>query len=430
MKNIHYLIIISLLLFCLDAIAQDDKQYKEYKDSILVKTDTTFIKVGGAVRFNTMYTIYEGNSYPLPTENRNGMFWDTWRFEAMGQAKGIGLTFEYRFYPGFNTHFIKKGYLSYSLSINKHLELGVTQVPFGMLEFLGNSWWFQLPYYVGLEDDYDTGIKYNWFKDNWSFHLGYFLMAEPRGVSEPGFGSFTSARYSYDVIPEDGYNGNHERNQGNFRAEYSGSKFLMGVSTQLGEIYNSQTENSFFHWAAALHGKYNFSKKANVKLQVTHYEYVNNTDDAGQSVDYVNMGAYGFGTYQVASEATILSLGLSYEIPVLWGPVSSLTFYEDYSYMNKYGTLVIHNELIDYVSSHHNVLGFLVTAGNIYTYFDIASGINQPWLSSSFGGSALGVGRAEAVDKLPGVLEDGEINKPDEYPSINTRFNINIGYYF
>ncbi len=397
-----------------------------------VDRDTTYIKVGGAVRFNTMFTVYEGETFDLPTENRNGLFWDTFRFEANGKTNGVELNFEYRFYPGFNSHFLKKGYLGYAFRDNSELQLGVTQVPFGMLEFLGNSWWFQLPYYVGLEDDYDTGIKYQFKRGDWNFHIAYFLMAEPRGVSEPDFGSFMSARYSYDVIPEDGYNGNKERNQLNARAEYKKNGFLAGASGQLGNIYNSNTKDIMLHYAAALHTKIPVARNMAIKFQATHYAYPGITDDDGTEADYINMGGYGFGTYRVASEATILSLGLSWTKKVNWGPIDEIVFYEDYSYMHKYGSFRENGSDIPFVASQHNVLGFLVKAGNIYTYFDIASGINQPWLSDSFGGPALSSGRGENVGSAPGPSpeEPGEVNILDKSPPINTRFNINLGYYF
>lgn len=394
--------------------------------------DTTYINIGGAVRFNTMYSIYEGETFDLPAENRNGVFWDVFRFEANGKTNGIELNFEYRFYPGFNTHFLKKGYFGYEFDNGSELQLGVTQVPFGMLEFLGNSWWFQLPYYVGLEDDYDTGIKYHFQRGDWTFHAAYFLMAEPRGVSEPDFGSFMSARYSYDVIPEDGYNGNKERNQLNMRAEYDNDNFLVGASGQLGEIYNSNTKNSSLHYAAALHAKFSVAPNMDVKLQATHYAYPDITADEGTDANYINMGAYGFGTYRVASEASIFSVGLSWTQEVNLGPIDEIVFYEDYSYMHKYG--VFNEGGIDkpFVASQHNVLGFLVKAGNIYTYFDIASGINQPWLSNSFGGSALSSGRGVDVANAPGpsAEDPNEVNRLDESPTVNTRFNINLGYYF
>ncbi|HKL02696.1 MAG TPA: hypothetical protein VJ911_03435, partial [Cryomorphaceae bacterium] len=274
MKREHLLIIFISLGSALSLSAQENR-------------DTTFINIGGAVRFNTMFTIYEEETFELPTENRNGLFWDTFRFEANGKTKGIELNFEYRFYPGFNTHFLKKGYLGYSFRDESELQFGVTQVPFGMLEFLGNSWWFQLPYYVGLEDDYDTGIKYRFQRGDWDFHIAYFLMAEPRGVSEPDFGSFMSARYSYDVIPEDGYNGNKERNQLNLRAEYQKNDFLAGISGQLGNIYNSNTKDIMLHYAAAVHTKIPVAQNMNIKFQATHYAYPDITTDEGTSADYI-----------------------------------------------------------------------------------------------------------------------------------------------
>ncbi len=397
--------------------------------------DTTWVKLGGAVRTNTMYTIYEEQTAPLPTENRAGLFWDTFRMEVEGSTRGIGFTFEYRFYPGFNSHFLKKGFLSYDFKQNQRLEAGITRVPFGMLPVLGNSWWFQLPYYVGLEDDWDTGLKYRYTKKKWTFHAAYFLMAEPRGVSEPGFGSFMSARYSYDIIPADGYNGNKERNQGSLRLEYATSKLKIGLSGQAGEIYNSITEKSGGAFATALHAGYSFTENMNLKFQATHYTHTNVTSDSGIAVDYVNMGAYGFGTYQVASTASIISLGLSYNLDLEWGPIESITFYEDYSYMHKQGEVNINGVPWAYQNSHHNVLGFLVTAGSIYAYFDIASGINQPWLSNAFGGSALSSGRGVNTEFLPGADTDAsqpgiQGNAIDRDPPINTRFNINFGYYF
>ena len=56
-----------------------------------------------------------------------------------------------------------------------------------------------------------------------------------------------------------------------------------------------------------------------------------------------------------------------------------------------------------------NVTGAMFTAGNIYAYFDMAAGKNQPWLGSQWTG-ALAEGTPDA---------DWEM-----------RFNINVGYYF
>ncbi len=376
-----------------------------------------------------MYTIYEGQTFDLPTENRNGVFWDTFRLEAAAGWNNAFFYFEYRFYPGFNAHFIKKGFLGYHFNPQLEIQAGIVQVPFGKLEFVGNSWWFQLPYYVGVEDDYDTGFKLKWTKNEWLFHFAYFLMAEPRGVSEPDFGNFMSARYSYDVIPEDGYNGNKERNQVNARIQYEKGNTQVGISLQAGEIFNSNVHSSFAHFAAAMHMVYKPTNHMQIVFQGTYYKYPNSISDDGQPTEVLNMGAYGFGTYQVANEATILSAGLSYRKDVRWGIIEAITFYEDYSIMLKNGNTLIAGGIESFQNSQMNVLGFLLSGKFLYFYFDIASGINHPWLSDAFGGAALGSGRAENVYAPPGEDFDGNINQIDRSPPINTRFNINLGIY-
>lgn len=95
------------------------------------------------------------------------------------------------------------------------------------------------------------------------------------------------------------------------------------------------------------------------------------------------------------------TLGVSYSLPVSLGPISNITFYNDYTLTKK--------KKDEFADTQQNILGMLVTAGSIYTYFDIASGKNQPWLTNNFG-AGLGAGS-----------EDAEWN---------TRLNINIGYYF
>ena len=56
---------------------------------------------------------------------------------------------------------------------------------------------------------------------------------------------------------------------------------------------------------------------------------------------------------------------------VNWEPVSSLQFYNNYGYLEKVNS--------DFADSVMNVTRVLVTAVNVYTYFDAAVK-NQPWL--------------------------------------------------
>jgi hypothetical protein len=174
----------------------------------------------------------------------------------------------------------------------------------------------------------------------------------------------------------------------------------LGASVQVGGIYNGTEtiEEAEVSTAFAGHVNANFGN-FNFKGEFINYSY-NAQGDGGQDLDIVQMGAYGFN-YPVASEASMYVAGLAYSIPVEIGPISNIQAYVDYTFMDK--------SLEELNDAHHLVPGFLISAGAIYTYVDLALGKNQPWLTDSFG---LGLGEG---------VED---------PDWNARFNINMGYYF
>ena len=352
--------------------------------------------VGGAMRYNIVSESY--NEGPTNTY----FTWDTWRLNVDGSAAGVDLSFEYRFYPTFGTHFIHHGYLGYAFSDNVYMELGVTQVPFGITPYASHSWWFQIPYYVGLEDDYDMGINFDITpSDKFKLSLAYFRQAEPQGPIFGGDVNFSgpgAGRYSYDITYAQGQS-NRELNQFNARAAYNVTEDVeIGASAQFGQIFNAVQAEYNTATAFAGHVVANFSG-FNFKGEFIAYDY-GAVDDAGNDLDIVTMGAYGFN-YGVAAKANIIAAGLAYSIPVEWGPISNIQPYVDYS--------VVQKSESNFEDTQHLVPGFLVTAGNIYTYVDLAIGKNQPWLTSSFG-QGLGAGDPDA--------------------EWNMRFNINIGYYF
>lgn len=409
-----------------DTTTGSKKEMLEYTSGIeenRVNRDTTYLQIGGALRFNYVRTNYEQGTAPLGTSLRNDFTMDTWRLNINAESKGLLMSFEYRFYPTFNTHFLHHGWFGYNITKHTQVQLGVSQVPFGNLKYASHSWWFQTPYYVGLEDDYDMGIKVRHKSDRWEAAVAYYLLAEPRGTSDPTYGPYSAARYSYDIVPVPG-NNNVERNQFNLRGMYNFAGTRIGASLQRGQVINLATNHIGSHTAGAIHLDGNYGR-FNVKAEYLKYGYNDLRNDAGQQLDVVQMGAYGFGSYDVAAAASMYVAGVSYSLPVKLGPVSNITFYNDYTYTDKKGSRTYGGEKFSFVNTEQNVLGALLSAGKIYTYIDWAAGKNHPWLTEYFGGQALGVGHG--IDPSKPV---SSTNKPNTDPRWNSRFNINIGYYF
>lgn len=365
--------------------------------------DKPKLKIGGALRFN-----YNLSTWKEGQKKRGGDFgYDIFRVNVQGEHKGVKINAEYRLYSqAFGGGVLKQGWLGYDLNAQDNIQLGLTQVPFGNTQYNSHNWFFSINYYLGLEDDHDMGVKFTHKGEQWEYSLGYFANAE-----ELVFGNnsdISNSRYSYDVASIDLTGDgnlelrNKEVNQFNGKLSYVSSQdhetHKLGVSGQIGGLYNLDTEEMGHHYALAIHYEY-VRKQFDAKLQVTHYAH-RAKNPSGQRRDIMGLTAYGF-PYTIASEATTFTAGVAYAIPVDWRPISNLQVYNDFGAMIKRAS--------SFEPSLMNVTGVLITAGQLYTYLDFAAGKDQPWLGPVWT-SALAEG-------TPGA-------------SWEMRFNINFGYYF
>lgn len=360
------------------------------------------LRIGGAFRVNFIYKDWD-EEYQDPGE----LAFDTARLNLDLEKDALIGSLEYRYYRekhsgGHDYSMLHHGWLGWRFGEGQEAHLGVSRVPFGILPYASHSWFSQIAYYVGLEDDYDLGAKYLGQWGSWDFRAAWFLRSESLGHGD----SDDSARYSYDLVRE-GTEGNRERNQFNLRlARNFGfaaeGTVELGVSFQYGQVPNDNTDERGDQLAVAAHLDGNWGRW-NLMLQAVRYRYdVENDPELDASADgsFVVMGAFD-AAYHVASEADIYSVGLSYTLPVRWGPVTALTFYDDYSVLRKREE--------GFVDSTQNVLGCSVSAGMFLVYIDLATGKNHPWLGGDW------------TDGLAGGVEgDGR----------HTRFNINFGFYF
>jgi len=401
--------------------------------------------VGGAIRYNYRYMDWEDEGYARTNKDQGGEFLlDTYRINVDGTYDGIDLSMEYRFYAGYNM--VHHGYMGYSFDEHNTIQLGISQAPFNIQPYASHNWFFSIAYYIGLEDNYDAGLKYIHKSGPWSLQLAFYKNS---GGNYTG-NSDASSRYSYDIVPEASaiswlsgeVSNNRENNQFNGRLAYTvpageNGSVELGVSGMYGQLYNlalgklsdmdpadaqALYTGSTDAWGDryAVGGHINATFSAFNLMAYAIYLQVNpktlNSSEltgAGSAAGYlpdfgdsvVVFGAYDF-PYTVASEGWVLAFEPAYTVKVDWGPITSLQFYNDFSVYVKSDKRF--NDSTDVKPTLHNITGVLVSAGKVYTYVDVAQGKNNPWLGNYTNGLAQG--------------------NPDAEWKI--RFNVNFGYYF
>jgi hypothetical protein len=349
--------------------------------------DNDGIRVGGAVRLN-----YAWRDYDAQNRDRLGDFeLELFRVDVVGTIGRVMLDAQYRWYNDFEA--IHHAWFGYQFTEDVHAELGITQVPFGILPWASHSFWFGGTYYLGFEDDYDTGLKLVQRRGPWTFHYAFFKNPEYSDDSRYG-------RYSFDLVTG-GDQQNSETNQINLRGErrltHGERSFTdVGMSLQLGQMYNRETRSSGHRNAAAVHADGHYGAY-HLQLQWIRYAY-SPRNPPGVSDDFVQLGAFNF-PFMVAAEADVVSLNIARAIDLNVSPITGATCYNNLT--------VIAPRVEDSASSVQNVTGCSVAAGGLFTYIDYVVGRNM-WFA---GGPGVGLSGPEA----------GEWH---------SRLNINFGFYF
>ena len=112
------------------------------------------VKLGGALRFQYNYSNWKEDN-----KNKGGDFaYDVFRLNANVVYKKLQLNAEYRFYPtSSGGGMLKSGWVGYHFNESHQLQVGLTEVPFGILPYTSNNFFFNINYYLGLEDDSEIG---------------------------------------------------------------------------------------------------------------------------------------------------------------------------------------------------------------------------------------------------------------------------------
>lgn len=347
------------------------------------------LSIGGSIRANYSLKLFDEDS-----KEKSGDFdFDVMTLTLNGKMEGIGIDLEYRFNAW--EHFVRKAYVYYDVDESWQLQVGINQVPFGNSPYISNSWWFGLPYYMGFEDDFDTGIKATYKTGSSSTDLAFYKSAE--------YGPTEAKRYAGDLYSGT-VNGSvyteEETNQINLRQRYELSygdlEANVGASLELGQTYYTQLSDTRDRMALAVHADLAYQDWG-LQAQVIKYDY-NGISTEDRDYQSVAISLYG-GTYEVADEGLIYSLNVKKSFQ--WSGLD-FTAYNDFGYMSP------ENSGEDYDSSTLNVTGVSIAKGPLFVYVDYISAKNMPFFAS----------------------ENNSIGLKQYNQGWDNRFNVNIGYYF
>lgn len=348
----------------------------------LAATEEVKVDLGGAVRLNYSWKDYGNDS--------NGTFdFELFRVDVNIKQEKWFLDAQYRWYQGFES--IHHAEVGHKFDKFNTIRVGVTQVPFGIETYASHSFWFGGTYYLGLEDDYDTGIKWRHISGDWTLDTAYFFNSE---YDSPG----RWGRYSFDISSS--YNetrSNKEDGQFNARAQYQWGKHTLGTSLQIGKFRNTTSLDTGNHWAVGVHFDGHFEGDWNIQAQYIQYEY-----DAKGSLNTsdhrITLSAFEF-PFDIAAESKVTTFNVAKKFTIKNDVVDTVTCYNDSTYIDASN----HSGLAD---SIQNVTGCSLAKGGLYTYIDWIAGKNM-WFA---GGPGVGI---------------------DEGPSKwHSRLNVNIGWYF
>lgn len=359
--------------------------------------------IGGAARFNYIFSSWDEDQKNKGGELKSEVFF----VNFMSRYKEFSIHAEYRFYSkASGGAMLKNAYFQYLLKKDHRFQFGLMQVPFGNT-VNSSSFYLSLAFYIGLEADDDTGLKYTYNNEHFEIDAAFFKNSD----LDFGSGQPTDpSRYGVDVSGQ-----NQETNQLNARfiwkvGDYAKSR--LGVSGLYSGLYNIYTKEMGSRYSVAAHyqlevgdwtlrtqwANYGFDPK-NLSPDDIAFEGQEMMEE--EMEETITVSAYG-APYRIADKGNLYTASLRYEIPLKNTKVfNSINAYGEFNYLDKSDK--------QFSNSQMHVLGVNLNLWKVSIYTEYILGKNHPFLGSDWT-NALGAGSSSA--------------------EWNQRLNINIGFYF
>ncbi|ROO30770.1 hypothetical protein [Salinisphaera japonica] len=362
--------------------SQDGVDDRESKKDIekAEKGPVKKLAVGGAVAAN-----YQVRGDDVPNQRDGGnLNFNYFAVNFSGQYGKLTYAAEQRFSEvNFgDSSYLHYGWGAYDFNDHHQLKVGYFQRPFGNIPIGYQSFWGNLGFYTGFNDNQAGGAGYRYTNGPWQVDVDFFKNAT---LNQPS---------TYGANPVDGYD---QVNGGNGRLGYTfnqgGDKSVnVSLSARGGELEvgdgapgEGTTSDYGSHWAvaAATHAVLN---DWTLDGQFTTYKYnVPDGRTAGGNdlpTDSVTIQNYGF-RYQIPAEGNLYTADIGHSFTVDRWTFNNFNVYAEYGYLDvgtSDGTyssgLPVNGNMGETGNVQLATVGAYANAGPFYVWADMIYGRN------------------------------------------------------
>jgi hypothetical protein len=309
---------------------------------------------------------------------------DSWIGAARYRFYGKDYPYQYTHHFG-DINFAEYAWVGYRFDPTQQLQVGLNQVPFGLLRLYSDTFLETLAFTMGVEDLDEIGAKYIKDIGDWNVQAGYY--ARP---AWPGNGTSRGSTYSSVVTPADSYvaggSDNIERDMfvGRLakKVEAAGWQGEAGVSLLASTLYNRDTHRDGRRNEWALHYMGHHGPWG-VKLQYTRQVMSPKNPDGANRM--ITIGGYD-GTYNMATRGNLYLADASYSVSgsYLGGWVTNVKPYLSYGLYDKADP--------SFHDTQRWIAGTSFSLKFLSVYVEWQEGRNDPYLGGSSYAQSLAAG--------------------------------------
>ncbi|WP_457788122.1 hypothetical protein [Pseudomonas sp. PL-6] len=348
---------------------------------------TENLDVGGALRARFDYD---------PDRDIQKLSFDTFRIDVNYRSETWIGSAQYRFYGGSypydyvdsigDVSFPAWAWIGYKFDETQQVQVGINQMPFGLLPYYGSTFYLGLGNVIGLEDVHNLGVKYIKDDADWSLHAAFYPSdgGQWTGTSRGGKSFSTNVADADDYVVDG--SDNDEQNKlvlrlarqlrvGGWSSEIGGSLL---TSTLENQDTGKDGRRSVF--AAHYLGQ---NGPWGVQLQATRQQM--EPKNAGTD-KVVTFGSFD-GTFNVASKGNLYLADLSYDLPGSYWLFSGVKLYGNYSRFDKSES--------SFKDSERFILGTSFSFKELWIALEWLHGKNDPYLGGSSYTQSLGSGGSD-----------------------------------